>query len=50
MKVAKIDCTQHEEVLDDLEIRGFPTIVLFKRQKIVNEYSGGQRNFNKLLK
>ncbi|KAK6960449.1 EF-hand calcium-binding domain-containing protein 14 [Biomphalaria glabrata] len=40
--IAKVDCTQHKAICDENEVRGYPTLKLFRDGQLVKEYRGGR--------
>jgi len=42
INVAKVDCTVHKDLATEYEIRGFPTIYLFKANGEKVKYSGAR--------
>jgi protein disulfide-isomerase-like protein len=42
INVAKVDCTIHKDLASEYEIRGFPTIYLFKADGSKVKYSGAR--------
>merc|ERR1712087_390950 len=42
VKVAEVDCTQNRDLCSRYKIQGYPTLILFKDGKPVQEYQGGR--------
>merc|ERR1711887_236797 len=42
VKVAEVDCTQNRNLCSRYKIQGYPTLILFKDGKMVQEYQGGR--------
>jgi thioredoxin-like negative regulator of GroEL len=42
INVGKVDCTVHKDLASKYEIRGFPTIILFKANGEQVKYSGAR--------
>jgi len=47
VKVAEVDCTQNRDLCSRYKIQGYPTLMLFRDGKLVEEYEGG-RDFKTL--
>ncbi|GIY19993.1 thioredoxin domain-containing protein 5 homolog [Caerostris darwini] len=43
VKIAKIDCTQHEKLCGDYKIAGYPSLFIFREGKYINEYHGDRK-------
>lgn len=41
-KIAKVDCTEHENLCTNNEVQGYPTLVIFKDGKRIEEYNGSR--------
>jgi len=42
VKIAKIDCTAHQSICKELEVRGYPTLAYFRAGAKVEAYKGGR--------
>ncbi|XP_071957200.1 thioredoxin domain-containing protein 5-like [Antedon mediterranea] len=40
--IAKVDCTTDKEVCDQFDVRGYPTLLFFKKGEMVEKYQGGR--------
>ncbi|CAL1537590.1 unnamed protein product [Lymnaea stagnalis] len=40
--IAKVDCTQYKNVCEENEIRGYPTLKIFRNGELLNDYRGGR--------
>lgn len=47
VKIAKVDCTQHQSVCQEQEVRGYPTLSYFRNGRKIETYKGA-RNINDL--
>lgn len=42
VKIAKVDCTQHQSVCQEYEIKGYPTLAYFRAGRKVETYKGAR--------
>ena len=41
-KIAKVDCTQHNPICKENEVKGFPTLLFFQDGKNLGKHQGGR--------
>lgn len=42
VKIAKVDCTQHQTICQEHEVKGYPTLALFRNGRKIETYSGAR--------
>ncbi|XP_059152695.1 thioredoxin domain-containing protein 5-like [Physella acuta] len=42
VSIARVDCTQHKSVCDQNEVRGYPTLKIFRNGELLSDYRGGR--------